>query len=290
MSGWVRARFCCWVVCILAAIVASVHVGALGLEDRLLLHPKRCRAYVHYPPRPASRWRSLPSGGLVVTLDRSNSSSSGDDERGAGRELLFCHGNAGNLDDFEGMARRLADRGYRVRLLEYSGFGAAKGQASGATVLRDATEAWKLCVRQPRRAILAGFSLGGGAVTQLLALLPEDRLPGQVLLINTFFSLPDLVREKVMGSAVLARMMRTRWCAGPGLRRFSSLIAQRRKASWPRTVIIATADDALIGPRHAEQLEASAKPDVQLAWMPSGGHGSGPVVHWATWTAFLPPP
>jgi pimeloyl-ACP methyl ester carboxylesterase len=287
-----------WLVLMMGAIVVALHGCLLALEDRLLMQPDRCRDYMFYPPRPESRWHRLPSGGLVVTLDRSNSSSSGDDESGEGREVLFCHGNKGNLDSFEGMARRLTDRGYRVRLLEYGGFGAApfQGTPSGESVVQDTKEAWELCIRDPTRAILVGFSLGGGAATQLLNALPESRMPAQVVLINTFFSLPQLVREKFPLSNLLVEIIKTRWCAAPGLARFAAHHASRRSKDrgWARTVVVATDDDALMHPRHAHQLHAAALPlatpeAAELIWLPSGGHGNGPAIHWPLWTHALAP-
>jgi pimeloyl-ACP methyl ester carboxylesterase len=298
-------RLLAWVIGVLAVVLVAVHACALGLEDRLLLHPRSCSEYTHFPARPSSRWRWLPSGGLVVTLDRTNSSSSGDDEAvgpSAGRELLFCHGNAGNLDDFENVAQRLANRGYRVRLLEYAGFGAARTPVgagggkfpSAASVLQDAAEAWSLCIREPHRAVLAGFSMGGGAVTQMLNRLPEDRFPGQVLLINTFFSLPQLVREKLPILKTLSNIMRTQWVAGPGLARYAEFVkhhhSRRRPGSWPRVVIVATDDDELMSEKHAVGLRCAAGADAALIRAPHGGHGYGPAIHWNLWSSYLAPP
>jgi len=303
-----------WVVAVVAVVVAAVHGAALCMEDRLLLHPRLCKSYVHYPLQPESRWRRLSSGALVLTLDRSNSTSRGDDVMDQGRELLFCHGNGGNLDDFEPLARRLADRGYRVRLLEYAGFGAADPDRSVApdapsarTVVADTAEAWTTCVREPRSAILAGFSLGGGTVTQLLARLPADQMPGQVVLINTFYSLPGLVQETVFASGLAARMMRTQWCAAPGLARFRDL--HNNNDGWSRTVIVATRDDEMMRPNHALQLLAAATPQLppqlstplptkgeghggaEIVWLPEGGHCGGPAAHSTLWfPAHAPPP
>lgn len=297
-------RWLAWGVIVLAAIVVALHACLLGLEDRLLWRPRTCRSYSHYETGPKTRWRWLPSGALVVTLEPPSAT-----RRRHQRELLFCHGRRGTLDDFEAVAKRLACHGYRVCMLEYAGFGATASRptkstrivrtstATAESVMRDAREAWRLCIRKPRRAILAGFSLGGGAVAQLLACLPARRLPAQVVLINTFYSLPDVIRDTVPCAGLLARFMKTRWCAQAGLTRFAAIAAARaarRPRSWPDALIVATKDDTVIDARHARQLEACLESSpgaaVALVWLPGGGHGHGPSLHWDMWSAVLAPP
>jgi pimeloyl-ACP methyl ester carboxylesterase len=299
----------------MVVLVTLLHVCLLQFEQRLLLWPSVCRAYRRVPVNAVERGVWLPSGGLVVTIPPQSGQSGRqtlqDDKRqtSSATEVVFCHGNAGNLDEWWELGVALAKMGYCVHLLEYAGFGVTPQRApvkpTTEGLVRDVDEAWSAVVQRPSKAILAGFSIGGGAVTQLLRMLLPERMPAQVVLMNTFASLPQLVRECLArATSIVSRVsaaMRTQWDATPGIacfldaRKSPDDITHTNSAPYPRLLVVMTKNDTLIGAQHSEQLvqvavNCGARDLVKLVRIDDGGHAAGPLVHLDDWLVNLRPP
>jgi dienelactone hydrolase len=267
-------RWWSWWTCailLLGAIVCCIYACLITLEDRFLLHPLLCSEYVAFSTA-TTQTIHLPRGGLVLRCAAAAAGSF------TARPILLLHGNAGNLNGMADVSRKLVNDGYDVYLLEYRGFGTLgkKGwQPSPTTLIEDLEDAWRVIPSQLRSsAILMGFSIGGGVVTQYLKrtrLAPRD-LPAQVVLANTFYDLPMLVRD-VFPVPFVASLMRTKWNATDGLVKYCT-----NQGDGGNVLLLATVDDELIPLKHSNQM-LETLPAVcykrKLLLMPSGGHTMG---------------
>src|SRR5262249_29186117 len=107
--------------------------------------------------------------------------------------LLYCPGNAGNLDGRARLVRDLYQHlDESVLILDYPGFGRSGGSPSeaGCYAAADAAYDWLRDVQHipPARLVLSAESLGGGVAVE-----PASRLPHRALvLVRTFASIPDV--------------------------------------------------------------------------------------------------
>ena len=269
----------------IATLFAAVHILALTQENKLLLVPVRKSKYEkflplgphslplgpHSLPQENCVFLPLRTGGLLVQMNLKRDPNK--------RSLLFCHGNSGNIDGFFALSEDLKEK-YNLFFLEYAGFGICQTlkEPTGKTLLLDLTEAWSL-IPETQEAILVGFSMGGGCICQFLAKVDESLMPKQIMLINSYYSLPQLVQELIPVS-LLGHLMTTQWHSETGLRRYKN----------GHLVIVATQDDELIPLRHSEQMMFIAKEtgiQTQHILLPAGGHNGSIFYHLAVWAAAL---
>lgn len=114
--------------------------------------------------------------------------------KGAGRALLLCHGNGGNVSYLMETYRIFHDLGLSVLSFDYSGYGQSGGRPSERATREDARAAWDWLARDkgidPGRVVLFGRSLGGGVAARLAAdLTSAGTEPGGLILESTFTSL-----------------------------------------------------------------------------------------------------
>jgi len=105
-----------------------------------------------------------------------------------GPALIFAHGNAELIDFWLRDFISFAQMGIGVLLVEYPGYGRSGGTASQHSVTETFVAAYDLLISRkdvdPSRIILAGRSIGGGAICQLAARRPSAAL----ILMSTFIS------------------------------------------------------------------------------------------------------
>lgn len=111
------------------------------------------------------------------------------ERRGA---VIYFHGNAGHLAGRAEIARRWAERGLDVLLLDYRGYGRSEGRPSEEGLYRDGEAAYRHLRRErgvpAGRLLLHGHSLGGAVAVRLAA-----RHPTAGLVVSAGFStLPSL--------------------------------------------------------------------------------------------------
>jgi len=113
-------------------------------------------------------------------------------EQGAVGEILYCHGNAGNVADRLGHARELREAGFGVLLFDYRGYGRSEGRPTEEGTYRDARAAAKLLgERAPGGGVVyLGESLGGGVAAHLAG----ERPPRGLVLQSTFTSIRAMAR------------------------------------------------------------------------------------------------
>lgn len=98
--------------------------------------------------------------------------------------ILFLHGNAGNiLWQYQGIIP-LVNRGFRVFVVDYSGFGFSTGKATRTNVLKDATSSLDYLKALPEidndKIIVYGQSLGGH-LSAVLAQQQESKIDALVI-------------------------------------------------------------------------------------------------------------
>jgi len=125
-----------------------------------------------------------------------------------GATLLFLHGNAGNItSQYQGMLP-LVQRGFRVFIFDYSGFGFSEGEATRTNALLDAHSALDYLLKQKDTdstyLIVYGQSFGGHLATKLAADRQDDI---DALAIEGAFSSPDDIAAHTSGLGFIARWL-----------------------------------------------------------------------------------
>lgn len=202
MSRLAPAKRILWIGAAVAAVLASLLGAAVtfpGLVARHLAPP------LIYFPADLTAERSVPADhglprGEEIWLRTSDGlrlhawwvPPAGGPACGA---LLFLHGNAGHLADRAFLARRVADTGRGVLLLDYRGFGRSEGSPHEEGLQRDARAAHRWLVEEggisPERIVVAGHSLGAAVAVRLAVEQPA----GGLVLTGAFRSVPALGAE-----------------------------------------------------------------------------------------------
>lgn len=123
--------------------------------------------------------------GWWVTTSRSHSAGN----------VLFFHGNAGNIGDRVPLANLLASEGFDVMLFDYRGYGRSTGRPCERGTYLDAQAARDVMVARadcdPARVIYLGESLGAAVAAELAQSSP----PCALILQSPFTSLRDVARR-----------------------------------------------------------------------------------------------
>jgi len=154
----------------------------------------------------------------------------------AGRWLLICHGNAGNLSEFERPLHYAGLRQLGLNLLafDYRGYGESEGAPNEAGLYRDADAAYRY-LREDRsvpasRIIIFGHSLGSAVAIDL-----ASRVPSAGLIVE------GALTSAVDRGAELYPYIPVRWIAAS---RFSSLDKISR-VSVPKLFLHAVRDEVI---------------------------------------------
>ena len=176
--------------------------------------------------------------------------------------MLICHGNAGNLSDFDRPIHYagLRELGLNLLAFDYRGYGESGGRPSEQGLYRDAVAAYRH-LRETRgvpaeRIVIFGHSLGSAVAVDL-----ASRVPAAGLIVEgAFTSVVDRGQE-------IYPYIPVRWLAGS---RFGSL-EKIGGVRAPKLFLHAT-DDDVIPLAHGRRLfEAAAEPKTWVELQ--GGHG-----------------
>jgi len=220
--------------------------GCQSFENRLVFHPQTSDAKSAAPlPPPLQDVEFRTADGIKIHARWCPHSQ-------AQGVVLYCHGNAGNLEHFGKTMRDFyvaLDRS--VLIFDYPGYGRSEGKPSEPGCYAAAEAAYVWLTREkgiaPERIVIAGESLGGGVATELASKRPHEAL----VLIRTFTSVPDVGR-RYASSAAPALMVN----------RFDSL---KRIKTCPGPIFIAQADkDRVIPFDHGEKLRDACKAPVRF--------------------------
>jgi fermentation-respiration switch protein FrsA (DUF1100 family) len=179
--------------------------------------------------------------------------------------ILYCHGNAGNVETWSATARELQER-HRcsVFLFDYRGYGKSSGTSSEEGLRCDARAARRwLATRASvteKEIVLLGRSLGGGVAVDLAS---RDGCRGLILQ-NTFSSLPDV-------AAWHAPWLLPRWLM---TQQFCSVEKIRQ---YPGPLLQCHGDaDTLIPLELSKRLHAAAPGPKRFVVQHGGGHNDPP--------------
>jgi fermentation-respiration switch protein FrsA (DUF1100 family) len=114
-----------------------------------------------------------------------------------GQAVLYCHGNAKNIDHFARRVQALWSQGYTVLIFDYRGYGKTPGTPTEAGTYEDGRAARRYFGQRvdlgvaPERTVLYGYSLGAAICTQLAV---ETPAPG-LILEAPFASVEELITD-----------------------------------------------------------------------------------------------
>ena len=112
-------------------------------------------------------------------------------------QVLFLHGNSGNISHFLDKTAGLARQGLAVLSLDYRGYGLSQGRPSETGTYADARAAYHYLANRPGVAatdiVVFGYSLGGAVAVNLVLNEPVRAL----ILESTFTSIRDMGRVVV---------------------------------------------------------------------------------------------
>jgi fermentation-respiration switch protein FrsA (DUF1100 family) len=172
---------------------------------------------------------------------------------GAHGAVLYCHGNAGNVDRRAGVVRQLWETlGESVLIFDYPGYGYSEGKPSepGCYAAADAAYDWFARVRKipPENILLYGESLGGGVAVDLAS----RRVHRALILVKAFTSATDVAQAHF--PLLPARLVMSN--------RFDNL---EKIGHCLRPIFIAQGDkDRLVPYSHGEKLRAACKAPVEF--------------------------
>ena len=248
-------------------VVSLVVIGYIALlvllrlnEGRLIYFPGQQRSLVPPPAQlnlPVERVKIPTADGLTLMswLIRAGRDSSG-------LWMLICHGNAGNLSEFDRPLHYAGLRALGLSLLafDYRGYGENSGVPTEQGLYRDADAAYHYLREElgvpADRVIVFGHSLGSTVAVDL-----ASRVPVAALIVE---GAPTSVWER---GAELYPYIPVRWLAGS---RFAS-IDKIAKIKVPKLFLHAAGDEVIpIG--HGRRLYQAAPPPKTFVEL-RGGHG-----------------
>ena len=192
-----------------------------------------------------------------------------------GNAVVFFHGNAEQLTDFEGRGERLHAAGLGVLCVEYPGYGVSPGAPSRASIVAAAGVALAYLhgpLGVPReRSVLLAHSLGTGVAAELAARGEAARL----VLISPYTSIREMATQLApfLPVSLLVRDRFDTAALAPSLR-------------LP-VLIVHGSDDEVIPSWMGRRL-AQLIPGARLLWIEGGMHNDLFAAHGGTlWPALL---
>lgn len=216
------------------------------LENRCVYHPAPAAGKPGLPPPP---WEDME----LRTADGVKIHARWCPHPDAKGVLIYCHGNAGNLERFNKLASDLwitLDRS--ILLFDYPGFGRSEGKPSEKGCYAAADAAYDAVMRMngasSDHVVICGESLGGGVAVDLASRRPHQTL----VLIRTFTSIPDVAKQQFSVISAPAIMVN----------RFESL---KKIPTCRMPIFLAQADqDRLIPFAHGEKLRDACQAPVRF--------------------------
>lgn len=176
--------------------------------------------------------------------------------------VLLFHGNGEVVDDYDTAARRFADCGANLAVVDYRGY----GQSTGTPTLRDALRDAPAVVEDLRRAgatrlIVMGRSLGSASAAELYA-RPDDAIAGFIWE-SGFVDLGRLLQRRGL-------TLPARWAEAD----LADFDARRKLSRGDRPLLVLHgAEDTLIDPIEAQwAFDAAGTPKKNQVRVAQRGH------------------
>lgn len=184
-----------------------------------------------------------------------------------GTTLYFLHGNAGNMVYQYAFMLPFVKRGFKVFMIDYSGFGFSQGEATRAAAYMDATDGLNYLLRDSgvefEKLLIYGQSLGGHLAT-VIANENQDRIDG-LIIEGAFSSHKDVASDRV---PVLGRIFtKEMYSAEKNIVHFKKPI-----------LVIHSLEDETIPFKHGERLFALAN-DPKEFYQIDKPHICGPLYY-----------
>lgn len=188
--------------------------------------------------------------------------------------ILYCHGNAGNLDYYWQRAKLLANAGgknrFGVFFMDYRGYGKSTGKPTEDGMYYDVDACMKWLKEKGLtndRLVIKGFSLGTAPATELTA-KPRTLIPSKLILEAPFasfdFMTQDIAKISMAGS----------FYGNLEIDNAEEIKFVQQPFLWLHGV----ADD-YIGIHHGEMISKNYRGLHQVVRrVPGGGHSTVPVV------------
>ncbi|SHF86693.1 hypothetical protein SAMN02745148_03718 [Modicisalibacter ilicicola DSM 19980] len=234
---------------------------ACAFQDRLLYLPQ-AREHVATPADIGLAWESIKlRTDDELTLDAWWVPA--ETPRG---NLLFFHGNAGNISHRLASIEQFHRLGLSVLIVDYRGYGKSEGRPSETGTARDARAAWRWLREtrgiEPGKIVIFGRSLGAAVAAELTRELKREARPTALILESSFTSVPRLAQR-------LYPFLPTRW-----LTRFEyDTVAYVKEVEAPVLVIHSREDD-IIPFAEGEAVHAAA-PEPKRMLVIGGSHNTG---------------
>ncbi|MFD2190773.1 alpha/beta hydrolase [Pistricoccus aurantiacus] len=236
-------------------------VVAYAFQDRLLYLPQ-AREHVATPADIGLVWESVKlhtDDGL--TLDAWWVPA--ETPRG---NLLFFHGNAGNISHRLASIEQFHRLGLSVLIVDYRGYGKSEGRPSETGTARDARAAWRWLREtrgiEPGKIVIFGRSLGAAVAAELARELKQKARPAALILESSFTSVPALAQR-------LYPFLPTRW-----LTRFEYDATAYVKEVEAPVLVIHSHEDDIIPFAEGEAVHAAA-PEPKRMLIIGGSHNTG---------------
>ncbi|TDY00517.1 hypothetical protein EDC23_2018 [Thiohalophilus thiocyanatoxydans] len=185
--------------------------------------------------------------------------------------VLFFHGNAGNISHRLHTLRLFHELGYQSLIIDYRGYGKSGGKPSEAGLYADAEAAWRY-LRETRRLQPGEIVISGRSLGAAVALYLAHRHPPRALILESpFTSLPDL-------AAAHYRWLPARW-----LTRYAFDNRQRIPQLDAPLLIVHSEEDEITPAQQARTLYALA-PEPKQQLVLQGGHNDARLGDEQTYT------
>jgi hypothetical protein len=263
---------------LLAALVAAAIVGGL----KFLVSRFEPRA-AFFP----MRGEQLNPGDAGVPFERVVITTQDDETLSAwwipgppgAPEILFFHGNGGNLSVWSDAILGVARQGWTVFALDYRGYGLSTGSPTEAGIYRDADamlgEFWEHRHKPPARVVYWGRSLGATVAAYATSRRPPDAL----ILESPLYSGRSLVAEDGFGR-LLSLLMSYRFETAELAKRFTG-----------PTLIVHGDRDSIVPLRHGRRVFDEMTGRKEIVVIEGAGHNDlhlvRPEHYWGALRRFM---
>ncbi len=179
------------------------------------------------------------------------------------KTAVFFHGNDSDAFERLSLAKVFNNRGYRLVLAEYPGYGPTPGKPSQTTIVPAAMALMReISQRWPGRVTLVGESLGSGVAAQIAGAMPES--VDKLVLITPFTSLRETAAQK-MWFVPVSLLLKSPFDSSAALKNYHG----------PSAVLVAGQDE-LVGPQAglALQKQLASQGPSSLLVLPKAAHNT----------------